>query len=80
MNLVFLVLCCFWCTLSKLYQVVSLFRHGARYHLNSLYDGDSTLPLRGELSAVGMKQHENLGKLIRNEYVTKLKFLREIYN
>jgi hypothetical protein len=27
---------------SKLYQVVSLFRHGARYHINSFYDGNST--------------------------------------
>ena len=27
---------------AKLYQVVSMFRHGARYHLNSYYDGNST--------------------------------------
>ena len=27
---------------STLYQVASLFRHGARYHLNSLYDGNTT--------------------------------------
>jgi hypothetical protein len=27
---------------SKLHQVVSLFRHGARNHLNSIYDGNST--------------------------------------
>jgi hypothetical protein len=49
----------------KLYQVVSLFRHGARYHINDLYDGNSTKALKGELTAVGMKMHENLGKIIR---------------
>ena len=29
-------------TTSKLVQVVSFFRHGARYHLNSYYDGNTT--------------------------------------
>jgi len=32
---------------AKLYQVVSLFRHGARYHLNALYDGNSTYDMWG---------------------------------
>ncbi len=32
---------------SKLYQVVTLFRHGARYHLNSYYDGNSTFDTWG---------------------------------
>lgn len=32
---------------SKLYQVVSLFRHGARYHVNSFADGSDTEPLWG---------------------------------
>lgn len=27
---------------SKLHQVVSMFRHGARYHLNGYYDGNAT--------------------------------------
>lgn len=26
----------------KLHQVASLFRHGARYHINGYYDGNST--------------------------------------
>jgi hypothetical protein len=26
----------------KLHQVISVFRHGARYHLNTYYDGNST--------------------------------------
>lgn len=31
----------------KLYQVVTLTRHGARYHVNSFGDGDDTKPLWG---------------------------------
>jgi len=41
---------------SKLYQVISLFRHGARYHVNSIYDGNSTISMKGELTSVGMRQ------------------------
>ena len=41
----------------KLYQVVSMFRHGARYAMNSYYDGDFYKELGGELTSVGMKQH-----------------------
>lgn len=32
---------------SKLYQTFVFFRHGARYHTNSLYDGNSTYSVRG---------------------------------
>lgn len=60
---------------SKLYQVTSLFRHGARYHLNALYDGNSTHNVWGELTAVGMRQHQTLGKTLNREYIQKLKFL-----
>ena len=41
----------------KLLQVVSMFRHGARYPINSEYDGNATSYFKGELSAVGMRQH-----------------------
>ena len=34
-------------TQSKLYQVVSLTRHGARYHVNDFGDGNDTKPLWG---------------------------------
>ena len=45
---------------SKLTQVLSLFRHGARYQLNPIYDpGD--LAWWGQLTAVGMRQHQTLG-------------------
>lgn len=46
---------------SKLVQVVSLFRHGSRYVLNSLYDGNDTKYIWGELTSTGMRQHQNLG-------------------
>jgi hypothetical protein len=49
---------------AKLYQVVNLFRHGARTHLNSIYDGNSTHDIWGELTPVGMRQHQNLGKTL----------------
>ena len=44
---------------SKIYQVVTMFRHGARYYLNDYYDSNHTF--WGELSAVGMRQHQKLG-------------------
>ncbi len=65
---------------SKLYQVTSLFRHGARYHINAIYDGNSTHDVWGELTAVGMRQHQNLGKILNKEYIQNLKFLSEKYD
>ncbi len=41
--LVFLIVC----SSAKLYQVTSLFRHGARYHINPWYDGNSTFDVWG---------------------------------
>jgi hypothetical protein len=41
--------------------VVSISRHGARYHVNDFGDGASTKPLWGELTAVGMRQEQRLG-------------------
>lgn len=42
----------------RLEQVVSLFRHGARYYTNDLYDANMTdRTLWRELTAVGMRQH-----------------------
>ena len=42
---------------SRLYQVVSLTRHGARYHMNNFGGGSMTKKNWGELTPVGMKQH-----------------------
>ena len=61
---VFLIAILLTIAASKLYQVTSLFRHGARYHLNPLDDGNSTLDMWGELSPVGMRQHQTLGKTL----------------
>lgn len=50
---------------AKLFQVVSFTRHGARYHVNDFGDGNDTKPLWGELTSVGMRQHQRLGQLLR---------------
>jgi hypothetical protein len=42
-----LSLCFIILTESKLYQSFLFFRHGARYHTNSIYDGNSTYSVRG---------------------------------
>lgn len=54
---------------SRLYQVFSLCRHGARYHERDTWDGNDTKSLWAELTGVGMHQHEKLGQLIRKEYI-----------
>ncbi len=64
----------------KLYQVVSLCRHGARYHAMDFYDGKETRPLRGQLTAVGMRQNQRLGQLWKKEYIDTLQFLSPNYN
>jgi broad specificity phosphatase PhoE len=65
---------------SRLYQVVSLTRHGARYHLNDFGDGAATKPLWGELTAVGMRQQQRLGQLLRKEYIDSLHLLSPQYD
>lgn len=66
-------------SIAKLYQVASLFRHGARYHLNALADGNSTHDMWGELTPIGMRQHQNLGKTLNKEYIQNLQFLSPTY-
>lgn len=49
-------------TTCELEQVVSFFR----YPLNSLYDGNhDTKHIWGELTSVGMRQHQTLGEILR---------------
>ena len=79
MKLILLILIIAPFALSKLYQVVSLTRHGARYHVNDFGDGNQTRQFWGELTAVGMRQHQNLGKIFRKEYIDKLQFLSSDY-
>ena len=40
------VLLTIYLTNNKLYQTFVFFRHGARYHTNSLYDANATYPVR----------------------------------
>lgn len=47
LNKLLLVATLFICISSKLYQVVSLTRHGARYHVNAFGDGNDTKPFWG---------------------------------
>ena len=65
MKLLVLVLTIVFVIKAKLFQVVSLTRHGARYHVNAFGDGNDTEPLWGQLTSVGMRQHQRLGQLFR---------------
>lgn len=53
----------------ELLSIVTLCRHGARYHLNDQYDGNSTYAMWGQLTGVGMREHYNLGQIYRKKYV-----------
>ena len=52
-------------TSPKLYQVLSLCRHGARYHEKDMWDGNDTKSMWAELTGVGMRQHKTIGELLR---------------
>ena len=64
----------------ELVQVVTMFRHGGRYHLNSVYDGGETRIDWGQLTSVGMNQHYSFGGMLRDYYSTKLGFIRPVFN
>ena len=64
---------------SRLFQVASVFRHGARYPLHNVYDANATKELWGELTAVGMRQHQTLGQMLRKDYIDKEGFLSATY-
>ena len=65
---------------SKVYQTFVFFRHGARYHYNDLYDGNSTYPVRQELTSIGMRMQQNLGKSFRKLYIETNQLLSDKYN
>lgn len=56
-------------THSKLYQVVAVISPGARNHINDLYDGADTKHKWGELTPVGLRQQQSLGKYFRKDYI-----------
>lgn len=64
----------------KLYQAVAVIAPGARYHINDLYDGGETRNRWGEISPVGLRQQENLGKLFRKEYIERTPLLSSAFN
>lgn len=69
----------FYFITSELLIVVEFFRHGAREPLFDYYDSN-TYPSKGELTSVGMRQHYNLGLILRHEYIDQMKFLSQEYD
>ena len=61
----FAILLFFMGTLAKLLQVVTFLAPGAHYHTNDLYDGAEFRDQWGEITPVGLRQHQELGKLFR---------------
>lgn len=57
---------------SKLVYLSELYRHGARYPVNDIYDGKETKPLHGQLTGIGMRQHYLLGSYLRKDYLNEL--------
>ncbi len=41
-----------------------VFRHGARYPVNDLYDGKDTKDFHGNLTTIGLRQHYLLGSYL----------------
>jgi hypothetical protein len=66
-------------THTKIYHVVSMISEGARYHINDLYDGVLTKDRWGELTPVGLRQQETLGKLFKKEYGDKAGLLSSAF-
>ena len=50
-----LIVCLSYLCQGKLLQTLVYFRHGARYHTNTVYDGNATYLVRGELTSIGMR-------------------------
>ena len=66
---IFITLCLFLTqNQAKIYHVASVITPGARYHLNDLYDGSMTYSKWGELTPIGLRQQQNLGKSFKQEY------------
>jgi len=56
-------------TRSKLLYMSTVFRHGARYPINNMYDGKQTSATHGNLTNIGLREHYNLGNYIKNDYI-----------
>jgi lysosomal acid phosphatase len=53
----------------KLIYLAELFRHGARYPVNNVYDGKTYKDMHGVLTSIGMRQQYNLGSYLRKDYL-----------
>ena len=69
-----------WSLNGKLLQVVSLSRHGARYYVNDVFNSDGDRKFWEQLTPVGMRQQEILGKMIRQDYIDSIRFLSRKYS
>lgn len=56
---------------SKQLYMATVFRHGARYPLNNMYDGKQTAAFHGQLTSVGLRQQYLLGNYIQSDYSIK---------
>lgn len=56
---------------SKQLYMATVFRHGARYPLNNMYDGKQTAAFHGQLTSVGLRQQFLLGSYIQSDYSIK---------
>ena len=64
---------------AKMVYMTELFRHGARYPVSDIYDGNQTKAYHGLLTGIGMRQHYLLGSYLRKDYLTQLG-LEEVFD
>jgi lysosomal acid phosphatase len=62
-----------FCSSSVPIYLSQVFRHGARYPVNDLYDGTATKDFHGNLTTIGLRQHYLLGTYLAAEYSTTAK-------
>ena len=61
---------------ARIAYLTSLYRHGARYPVSNVYDGNETKPFHGILTSIGMRQHYNLGSYIKQDYIDQFQLTR----
>jgi hypothetical protein len=59
----------------KLTYLATVFRHGARYPVSDMFDGNATKEFHGKLTSVGMRQHYLLGTYMRADYIVGQKLI-----
>ena len=66
--------------LAELRQVFANIRHGARHEASSFLGTAPEDEWAGELSPIGYRQMQTLGKILREEYVEHFQFLKPHYD